>query len=66
MPGIALLAIGGALEVWDWTTSPMEGIEKGKEWSEPLEQQMEENKKLMEELDIKTKPCPDEGGINGE
>jgi RHS repeat-associated protein len=58
VPGIALLAIGGALEVWDWTTSPMEGIEKGKEWSEHLEKQMEENKKLMEELDIKTKPCP--------
>jgi len=56
--GIGLMVAGGALKVWDWTASPMEAIEKGKEWSKPLEEQMRENEKLMDELNIKSKKCP--------
>jgi len=56
--GLGLMALGGALKVWDWTSSPMEAIEKGKEWSTPLEQQMKENEKLMKELKDKPKKCP--------
>ena len=56
--GLGLIALGGALKVWDWTSSPMEAIEKGKEWSTPLEEQMKENEKLMEKLNDKSKTCP--------
>jgi len=56
--GLGLMALGGGILLYDWTTSPTEAIEKGKEWSSPLEDQMKENEKLMEELTGKPKECP--------
>jgi RHS repeat-associated protein len=55
--GLGLMALGGALMAWEWFSIP-ETIEKGKEWSMPLEQQIKENEKLIEELNNKSKKCP--------
>lgn len=57
--GLGVAAIGGALTLYDWVTTPKEMVEQAQEkLVNPLDEQMQESEKLMEELQMKPKACP--------
>ena len=43
--GAGMMVVGGALNLYDWATTPIDTMDKAKEWMKPLENLTRESEK---------------------